>query len=283
MYIFKTVVALQQFLNDRKEEGKKIGFAPTMGALHQGHLSLIRESQKDNQISVCSIFVNPKQFNDPNDYNKYPITTNADIELLESVDCDVLFLPSISEIYPNHIVTKINIDIGHFSKVMEGEFRPGHFQGMMEVVKRLLEIVQPDNLYMGQKDFQQFSIIRLMIQKLSLPYHLVMCPIKREADGLAMSSRNVRLTPEGRENAHYIYDILCQAKSMVRTHTPTQIEEWAMDSLYEHKGFKPEYFRIVDVNTLLPVWDWNDAEDIIACVATWIDDVRLIDNMVLKP
>lgn len=281
MYLFKTVKSLQDHLNQCRLEGKKIGFAPTMGALHQGHISLIAASKEENEVTVCSIFVNPKQFNDASDFEKYPITTTPDIILLEAANCDVLFMPTVKEVYPDGMSTKLDINIGQLLEVMEGEFRPGHFDGMMEVVKRLLDIVQPNNLYMGQKDFQQFSIVHAMIKKLELPYQIVMCPIIREEDGLAMSSRNVRLSKELRAKASLIFKTISKIKEQMASQSPKSLEAFGMKALTK-PDFKPEYVRIVDGETLLPIEDWDAAEFIVVCVATWLGEIRLIDNLVLK-
>ncbi len=282
MFLHQTLSELQQYLNSRRRLGETIGFAPTMGALHSGHLDLIRHSKAHNACTVCSIFVNPTQFNDPKDLEKYPRTPDKDFQLLESVGTEVLFMPPVAEIYPPGLETTLQLELGQLDKVMEGAFRPGHFQGMAQVVKRLLDIVQPDRLYMGQKDFQQFSIVGHMIQQLGLPVELVMVPTVREADGLAMSSRNVRLSEEQRMAAPMIFQTLSWAKTQLGTLPIAEIEAEAMQRLSSLPDFRPEYFQIVDGRTLLPVVDPEGHEWIVACVASWVGEVRLIDNLELK-
>lgn len=280
MQIFKTVQSLQAYLAVERQSGKKIGFAPTMGALHEGHLSLLRQSQLDNDLSVCSIFVNPTQFNENSDLEKYPRTPEQDQNLLEHIDTDVLFMPSVKEVYPPNQATT-TFEFGDLETVMEGKFRPGHFKGVAQVVKRLLDIVQPDSLYMGQKDFQQFAIIQNMLQQLNSSIKIVSCPIVREKDGLAMSSRNLRLTEEHREKAVLVYETLKMAKDMLPTHHPKDIQAHALKQL-NIDGFNPEYFEIVDTVSLQAVESFHRVGAIVACTAVWAGQVRLIDNMILK-
>jgi len=281
MYLFKRVSDLQRYINSQRDQQKKVGFVPTMGALHEGHLTLIERSKKENDITVCSIFVNPTQFDDKKDLEKYPRTTANDISLLTQKSTEVLFLPTAYEVYPKGLDTTLNLKMGQLDKVMEGEFRTGHFEGMAQVVKRLLDIVNPHQLYMGQKDYQQLTIVRSMIKQLGLPVELVMCPIKRESDGLAMSSRNVRLTPDIRKRATILSKTLKAAKTKISKETPADIQKAAMASL-TIPDFKPEYFSIVDGITLLPVIDPSKSDEIVACTAVWAGEVRLIDNMILK-
>ena len=278
MFLYRTLNELQHYLNSRRQLGEQIGFAPTMGALHSGHLDLIRHSKAHNACTVCSIFVNPTQFNDPKDLEKYPRTPEKDLAMLESVGTEIVFMPSVEEIYPPGLETTLQLDLGQLDKVMEGAFRPGHFQGMAQVVKRLLDIVQPDRLYMGQKDFQQFSIVGHMIRQLNLPVELVMVPTVRETDGLAMSSRNVRLSSEQRAAAPAIYQTLSWAKAQLGILPVAEIEAEAMHKL-SLPEFRPEYFQIVDGRTLLPVVEPVEHDWIVACVASWVGEVRLIDNL----
>ncbi len=282
MEIISTVKQLNIFLENAKLQGHSIGFVPTMGALHNGHLSLIKEAKKTNQIVVCSIFVNPTQFNNKTDLAKYPRNLEADATLLSSIKCDVLFAPSIKEVYPKNLNTILDLNFKGLDKMMEGEFRPGHFAGMAQVVKRLLDMVQPDKLYMGQKDFQQFTIVALMIKQLKLKTRLVVCKILREKNGLAMSSRNERLTADIRSRASIIYKTIKAAHRKIDTHSIKEIETVAMAKLASEPDFKPEYFRIVDGKTLKPVKDINKHKYVVACVACWAGDVRLIDNMIFK-
>lgn len=281
MFIFKKVADLQGWLDIQRAKGEKIGFVPTMGALHDGHLELIRLAKRDGCLAVASIFVNPTQFNDPKDLEKYPRTPEKDAVLLISAGCDALFMPPVEEVYPSGQNVAIDLDFKQLDKVMEGKFRPGHFKGMATVVHRLLDIVQPQRLYMGQKDFQQLSIVRDMIRQLKLPVELVMCPTRRESDGLAMSSRNTRLRPEMRAAAPVIFETLTWAKTAFERRQATEIQAEAMKKLSE-AGLQPEYFEIVDGTSLLPVENWNDSDFVVACVAAFAGEVRLIDNLVLK-
>ncbi|KAA3633262.1 MAG: pantoate--beta-alanine ligase [Bacteroidetes bacterium] len=281
MFIFKKTEDLRNFLQQKNNGTRDIGFVPTMGALHEGHLSLIRMSKSSNSLCICSIFVNPTQFNQAADLQKYPRTTSKDIALLAKVGCDVLFLPHESEIYPSDLDTKVEIAMNGLDTVMEGEFRPGHFAGVIQVVKRLLDITSPSHLYMGQKDFQQFSIIKHMIRTLDLPVNLVMAPTVRAENGLAKSSRNERLTAEQKEQAGIIYKTLSAAGDVLLRKSVDTIEADAIKTL-SIPGFKPEYFDIVDGNTLQPVKDVLNTDWIVACTAVWAGDVRLIDNMILK-
>lgn len=278
MLIFKKVTDLQYWL---ERQNAPVGFAPTMGALHTGHLELIRMAKRSGCLAVASIFVNPTQFNDPKDLEKYPRTPEKDAALLLSAGCDALFIPSVEEVYPPGLPLTVDLDFRHLDKVMEGKFRPGHFKGMATVVNRLLDIVKPQKLFMGQKDFQQLSIVRDMIAQLGLPCELVMCPTVREADGLAMSSRNVRLSPDMRQKAPLIHYTLQWAKTALAEGRPAPvIQEEAMDKLRD-AGLRPEYFDLVDGFSLLPIQDRNDSDFIVACTAAFAGEVRLIDNLLL--
>ncbi len=280
MLLFKTVSDLQTYLSSQKKLGKTIGFAPTMGALHQGHLSLIDLANADCDISITSIFVNPTQFNDPKDLEKYPRTEAKDITLLLKAKCNVLFMPAVSEIYPSDAEQQDRLDFGDLALVMEGAFRPGHFDGMAQVVRRLLDIVKPDKLYMGQKDFQQFNIVQNMLKQLHSDTQIVMCPIIRESDGLAMSSRNVRLPKELREKAPIIYQTLQWVREQKTKLPPSIIAKQGLEKL-NLPDFKPEYLEIVDGYTLQPIDRFEDHTFVVACVATWLGDIRLIDNIVI--
>ena len=282
MLLFKNVNDLQSYLKQLQKKKKTIGFVPTMGALHQGHLSLIKQAKEKSDIVVCSIFVNPTQFNDASDLEKYPRTAGKDINLLTSEQTDVLFMPPAEEVYPPNLDTSLELDFGDLADVMEGKFRPGHFDGMAQVVKRLLDIVQPNALFMGQKDFQQLTIVRSMLTQLDMKVELVMCPIIREKDGLAMSSRNVRLTPKHRKLAIKLSQTLEEAKKLIGKKSPQQIKKIAMEKL-SIAEFKPEYFDIVDGITLQDVNDFEGTNFAVACTAVWVGKVRLIDNLILKP
>ena len=276
-----SVNSLHRTLNTYRKQGLTIGFVPTMGALHAGHLSLIQEAAKKTDLVVCSIFVNPTQFNNASDLAKYPRTLKKDGQLLETAGCHLLFAPSVDEIYPPGLDTEVHFSFKGLDKMMEGRFRPGHFKGMAQVVKRLLDLVQPNDLYMGQKDFQQFTIVAHMIKTLKMPIRLVVCPIMREAHGLAMSSRNERLNADLRARAAIIYKTLKAAKTKLKSMAVSDVEKWAMQKM-EVPDFKPEYFSIVDGYTLKPVENPESHDYIVACTAIWAGEVRLIDNMIYK-
>lgn len=273
---------MQAYLRAQKAAGQVIGFAPTMGALHEGHLSLIRQAHQQGALAVCSIFVNPTQFNEASDLEQYPKTEDKDIERLLSVGSEVVFLPNVPAIYPDGFAVGPTFEFGKLAERMEGAHRPGHFQGVAQVVHRLLEIVQPDQLFMGQKDFQQFTIIRAMLRQMGSPIELVVCPIQRAADGLALSSRNVRLTAEGRQAAPQIYQTLQWAKTALGQQNPAEISRLAMERLSQVPGFRPEYFEVVDAYTLEPIDQVEDHAEVVACTAVWVGQVRLIDNLLLK-
>ncbi len=282
MYIFKTVNDLQNFIALKRNEGKQIGFVPTMGALHQGHLSLLKVANQQTQISVCSIFVNPKQFDEAEDFDKYPRTTTQDIQLLEENNCTVLFLPTVAEVFPPAIEQDlVQYDFGYLAKPMEGAYRKGHFDGMAKVVKRLLDIVLPDKLFMGQKDYQQFTIVRRLIEITNLQTQLVVCPILREADGLAMSSRNVRLLTDERIRAAEISQTLKWLKLQRNQLTLNDAITKAKTKLNTITGMSLEYLEVVNGRTLTPITNWTNTDAIVACVAVRLGAVRLIDNMIL--
>ncbi len=281
MYLFKKVNDLQRYLTKLRNNGNTIGLVPTMGALHEGHLSLIDRAKADVNVVVCSIFVNPTQFNEPADLIKYPRTAPEDITVLTSHGNDVLFMPPVNEVYPKDLNTKLDLNFGQLDKLMEGEFRPGHFDGMAQVVNRLANIVQPDSMYFGQKDFQQYAIVEDMLKQQKSAIKAVMCPIIREPDGLALSSRNVRLVADIRQRATIIYQTLLNAKTLIQENNPKAVKEMALKQL-AIKDFKPEYFEIVDGQTLLPIESYKKSDFVVACTAVWAGDVRLIDSMVFK-
>lgn len=282
MFILKRVQQVRDWVESRRAEGLKVGFVPTMGALHYGHLSLVERSREEADVTIVSIFVNPKQFNDPEDLRKYPRPIEADLKMLYEGGVDLVFLPEVEDIYPAGDHQTIDFDPGPAAETMEGKFRPGHFIGMSEVVYRLLRITSPDSLFMGQKDFQQFSIIRKLIADFHMPIELVMCPTVREPNGLAMSSRNVRLSPEAREKAGVIFNILTSGKMLFEQKTPAKyVQDIALDALRK-VNFDPEYFEVVNGYTLEPVQQMQDAEQIVACCAVKVEGVRLIDNMIWK-
>lgn len=280
MLIFKTVHDLQNYLNQQKKLHQKIGFVPTMGALHLGHLTLVQTALSENDLVVCSIFVNPTQFGDPADLEKYPKPIEKDIQLLEKVGCSILFLPEVDEIYPTNLVTP-TFDLGTLDKGMEGSHRPGHFQGVVQVVYRLLDIVQPHQLYMGQKDYQQFAIIKYMLEVLHSPIKLIQVPIVREEDGLAMSSRNIRLSSEGRTKAALISQSLFKAKEDASKFSLLEVKKRALDFLAQH-NLEVDYFEIIDGNRLNTIESFQEAPLVTACTTVRIDGVRLLDNIILK-
>ena len=279
MIIFKQVEPLNTYLQKEKQDRRTVGFVPTMGALHPGHLALIEASKKENDITVCSIFVNPTQFNNPEDFKHYPITIEKDIEQLIKSRCEVLFCPDVNEIYPSDHKKK-HYALGDIETILEGFYRPGHFQGVCEVVDRLLEIVQPHNLYMGQKDIQQCMVVKKLLQLMGKEHliELKIVPTVRESDGLAMSSRNLRLTREQRKLSTALYQALSFVKSGLHTTTFNELKRHAKDSL-EQKGFQVDYLEIAETATLKTV-DKNKA-GLVAIIAATIGNVRLIDNLLL--
>jgi pantoate--beta-alanine ligase len=283
MILFKNSNQLAQYLEGQRSKGFKTGFCPTMGALHAGHLSLIGSSKKENHITIASIFVNPAQFNDPKDFEKYPITIERDIDMLEEAGCDILFMPSVLEIYPQGFKQSKHYELGFLETILEGEYRPGHYQGVCMVMERLLKIVMPQNLYLGQKDFQQCMVITKLIGLIGLDktIHVTICPTMREADGLAMSSRNMRLNPEERKNALAIYNSLSFIKNNFHPGSTEQIKNKAV-TLLEENGFKVDYAAIANAESLNSISNWDGNEKAVALVAAYLNEVRLIDNMLLN-
>jgi len=274
-----TVSETRNAIQQQIAAGKTIGLVPTMGALHQGHIELIRQAVVDNDFVVVSIFVNPIQFNNTDDLAKYPRNLEADLQNLEGTGCNLVFAPSVSEMYPEPDETEF--DFGELDKVMEGKFRPGHFKGVAIVVKRLFEIVRPHKAYFGEKDFQQLAIIKKMVSLMQLPLEIVSCPIVREPDGLAMSSRNARLTPEERKEATAIYKALSGIRENYSWFIPAGVKQLVTGQIQESGYFRVEYVDVVDTVTLQPFEDWMDAEHAVVCVAAFIGQVRLIDNIIL--
>lgn len=283
MILFKKVASLRNWIENQPLTNENIGFAPTMGALHAGHLSLIEASKKENGLTICSIFVNPTQFNDPADFQKYPITIEKDILLLEEAGCDVLFLPSVNEIYPKGIPEHKYYDLGFIETVFDGKFRPGHFQGVCMVVERLLRIVLPNNLYLGQKDYQQCMVITKLIELMhmtdTIKVHI--CPTLREHNGLAMSSRNMRLSPVERETASIIFQSLKMIQENYGKQSPASLHATAQ-SMLESAGLKPDYIQIVDAKNLSSITEWNLSQKAVVLAAAFMNEVRLIDNMILN-
>ena len=279
MIIFKEARNLQEYIQNKKESVMSIGFVPTMGALHKGHLSLINKSKSAETLTVCSIFVNPTQFNNPEDFQKYPITIEDDIKLLEMNGCDILFLPSYSEIYPHDFLAK-NYELGLIETSLEGAYRPGHFQGVCMVVDRLLKIIDCDTLYLGQKDLQQCLIIKKLLELENIHSKLVISETIREENGLAMSSRNKRLTHEEQKKAGIIFQVLNYIKQNIQLATIDELK-FNATNLLSQNGLEKDYIEITNLN-LTPIQNWDGIEKIVALTAVTLNGVRLIDNMILN-
>ena len=277
MFLIETIIELQNKLNALKANGT-IGFVPTMGALHAGHISLVEKAVSENKVAVVSIFVNPTQFNDKTDLEKYPRNLKADLTLLEKTGCQIVFAPSPKEIYPEPDNRKFNF--GSLETVMEGKHRPGHFNGVAQVVSKLFDIVNPDKAYFGLKDFQQLAIIKNMVKQLALPVEIIPCPIVREESGLAMSSRNELLSADERKNAAVISETLLKSKELSRTKSVNELKNWITENINKNEYLTVEYVDIVDDIQLQPVKSWDDKTMKVACVAVFCGKVRLIDNIV---
>jgi pantoate--beta-alanine ligase len=279
MILFKRSADMAEWLERQRQSGNSIGFVPTLGALHAGHISLISISKKSSRVTVCSIFVNPTQFNNPRDFQKYPITLEKDIALLEEAGADVLYLPDAGEVYPGGTKGLETYDLGPLETILEGKYRPGHFQGVCQVMRRLLDLVRPDDLYMGQKDYQQCMVIQRLLVIRGMKTQLHTCPIVREPDGLAMSSRNARLSPEERTKATAIYQALLMIKQAWLMGHPSKepLVARGMEML-ELAGFRVDYVEIADAETLQPK---DGGPGAVALIAAFQGEVRLIDNMVL--
>lgn len=277
MKIVKGINELKGYLVDSKRNGKRIGLVPTMGALHKGHLSLVERCVRENDICVVSVFVNPTQFNDKHDLETYPRTLEADCALLESAGCDFVFAPSVEEMYPEPDTR--TFDFGTVMQVMEGAKRPGHFNGVAQVVSKLFYIVEPDNAYFGEKDFQQIAVIRAMVKQLQIPVQINACPIVREADGLALSSRNTRLTPALRQKAPLIARALQESKALAATKSVREVIDYVVNTLNADPDLEVEYYEIVDGDSLVSIQDWKDTSYAVGCVTVYCGEVRLIDNI----
>ncbi len=282
MKVFSKIVDLQNALFDERKAGKSVGLVPTMGALHEGHASLVRRSVKDNDVTVVSVFVNPTQFNDQGDLNRYPRTLEADCQLLESCGADYVLAPSVEEMYPTP-------DTRHFeyppvSTVMEGAHRPGHFNGVCQVVSRLFYIVRPDKAYFGEKDWQQIAVVKAMVRHLQLPVQIVECPIVREDDGLAKSSRTALLAPDERKIAPAIYKALHDSLDYAKQHTLKETHDKVVSDINAVKGLEVEYFSIVDGDTLQDVAQWEDSPYVVGCITVYCGKtpIRLIDHIKYK-
>ena len=283
MILFKKTTDLHKYLESQTKKAVSIGFVPTMGALHEGHISLIKKSKELNKITICSIFVNPTQFNDPVDFEKYPSTLENDIYLLNASQCDILFHPSVDEVYPEGLLNRQQYDLGHLEKILEGEYRPGHFQGVCSVVHRLLDMINPDWLYLGQKDYQQCKVITKLLQLMSneKEIRIEICPTIREADGIAMSSRNLRLNNNERKNATLLYESLVYVKKCISAGNTENVRTTAVTMLRDG-SLRMDYLKIADADTLDEIIDWDGRQKIIALVAASVGNVRLIDNMLIN-
>lgn len=281
MIILKFASDLNTLVQKLRDCKSSIGFVPTMGALHKGHVSLVEKSKTICDKTICSIFINPTQFNNADDFKKYPITLEQDIYMLEKNGCDILFLPSVSEIYPDITIQQKHFDLGDIETILEGKYRPGHFQGVCQVVSRLLKIITPTHLFLGQKDYQQTMVINKLIQLEKLNIKLVICPTLREENGLAMSSRNNRLNKEQLNKAPEIYKTLLSLKQKIRPGSLQDLKKEAELNLIS-KNFKPDYIEIADSKNLHPVKDWDGISNLVILAAAFLGDVRLIDNILLK-
>ena len=277
MEIIRTVELLRKRVKEEKQHGRSVGLVPTMGALHAGHISLIDRARADNDIVVVSVFVNPTQFNNPDDLRTYPRTEEADCEKLATAGVDFAFIPSVEEVYPepdNRV-----FDLGPVAEVMEGPMRPGHFNGVAQIVSKLFAMVEPDKAYFGEKDFQQIAVIRRMVELEGFKLQIIDCPIKREDDGLAMSSRNVRLTAEQRAIAPNIARTLNASIEYAKDHTVAETKQHVIDTINSFPQMEVEYYEIVDALTMQPINTWQDAGQAVGCITVYCGEVRLIDNI----
>lgn len=281
MRIFKKAFDTKEYLLQNKKMGVSIGFVPTMGALHQGHISLLETAKKNCSLVVCSIFVNPTQFNDKADFDNYPVTIESDIDKLERAGCDVLFLPTVTEMYPQGETVNGKYNLGYLETVLEGKYRPGHFQGVCQVVHRLLNIIPANNLYLGQKDYQQCMVIKKMMQLTKINTNVIICPTLREDDGLAMSSRNMRLNETERKKSAAIFEALSFIKKNIVPGDINPLKKQVFLRLAEN-GFKPDYVEIASADNLSIIDEWDGKIKLVALIAAFNGKVRLIDNLLLQ-
>jgi pantoate--beta-alanine ligase len=277
MLVVNSITQIQDLIANYRKAKKTLGFVPTMGALHQGHISLVSLSKQDNDITLVSIFVNPTQFNDKNDLLNYPRTLDSDLKKLEQNEVDLVFTPSNEEMYPEP--DRRVFDFGNLDKVMEGAHRPGHFNGVAQIVSKFFSIVKPNRAYFGEKDFQQLTILRQMVQTMDIPVQIISCPIIREADGLAMSSRNMLLSQLQRKDAAVISHTLKESLRLAKSMDVGQLRLWVIDSINRNSNFQVEYFEIVDVDDLKQVQNWVEPNDKVGCIAVKVGKIRLIDNI----
>lgn len=277
MKVVNSIKELRENLSQERLEKRSIGLVPTMGALHAGHISLVERCVRENDVCVVSVFVNPTQFNDKHDLETYPRTLEADCALLEAAGCHYVFAPSVEEMYPEPDMRVFNL--GRVAEVMEGAMRPGHFNGVAQVVSKLFYIVEPDNAYFGEKDFQQIAVIRAMVKQLNIPVKINACPIKREADGLALSSRNTRLTPELRQKAPLIARTLKESTTFAPGKSVQEVIDFVVNTINADPDMRVEYYEIVDGNTLEAIKDWSETDYPVGCITVFCGEVRLIDNI----
>lgn len=283
MKVINKTSDLQAIIEQFKNDGKSIGLVPTMGALHKGHLSLVKNSISNNDITVVSIFVNPTQFNNPNDLASYPRTVDKDLELLQTIGCDIVFAPEADDIYSkSETDSRFEFDFEGLDKVMEGKFRPGHFNGVVQIVSKLFDLVRPDRAYFGEKDFQQLAIIRLMTRRYNLPIEIVPCPIVREDSGLALSSRNSLLKDNEKQVASHIYAVLDESRQFVPQTDVEELKHCAIAAIEQKPELKVEYFDIVDGHTLKSIGKWDEYDYVVGCITVFCGNVRLIDNICYK-
>ena len=280
MKIVNSIQELKRYLAEERQHNKQIGFVPTMGALHNGHLSLVKRCVEENDVCVVSVFVNPTQFNDKNDLATYPRTLDKDCTLLEPAGCDYVFAPTEAEMYPEPDTR--TFDFGTVSAVMEGARRPGHFNGVAQIVSKLCYAVEPDNAYFGEKDFQQIAVIRAMVKQLNIPVKINACPILREDDGLALSSRNVRLTPEQRQKAPLIARTLKESTNFAAVKSVQEVIDYVVNTINADPVMRVEYYEIVDGNTMESIKNWSDTDYAVGCITVYCGEVRLIDNIKYK-
>lgn len=280
MVILTKITDVKAHLSVLRKQNKTIGFVPTMGALHQGHISLIEASKKQTDVTICSIFVNPTQFNNPDDLKRYPRTPETDIKFLEDAGCDILYMPEVADIYPENDTRKF--EFGYLDTILEGATRPGHFNGVGQVVSILFEGISPDKAFFGSKDYQQVMVVKSLVKQLNLPVEIIACPILREADGLAMSSRNMRLTPEERIFAGMVPDIMLQANKVVKEKGVDAAKEFVVNLVSKVSIMKLDYFEVCDAETLESVSDYKPGKKTVSLIAVFVGNIRLIDNLMVE-
>jgi len=280
MLVLRKIKEIEEIITLQKQNGQIIGFVPTMGALHQGHISLINYSKQQTNITVCSIFVNPTQFNNASDLTHYPRTPEADIKLLEEAGCDILYMPDVNDVYPENDTR--TFQFGYLDTILEGAKRPGHFNGVGQVVSIFLQGIKPHKAFFGSKDYQQVMVVKSLVKQLNLPVEIIACPILREADGLAMSSRNTRLTAEERKTAAFIPKIMDEARSLVMQKGITYAKLFVEEQIRKHPTMKLEYYEVCNAENLELLTDFNPREKAVSLIAVFVGNIRLIDNWMIN-